>query len=189
MVPDRPLLLSALCYLHGTMTASEKLLEAAIRKGELDDLGLYFTQHLAEERGHLQMLEADLERLGVKRILKFPAAAQLAGAQYYYIEHEHPALLLGYMAALERNGLTEAQVDELEREYGPLSCLRHHAIHDVGHAKELRVQIDTLAELLRTRVRENEAWTVHDYRTRIVPMIQLAAHHFNRRESIEPPGV
>jgi hypothetical protein len=174
----RELLLSALCYLHGTMTASEGLLEAAIRKGEVDALGMYFAHHLREERGHLQMLEADLERLGVKHILKFPAAAQLAGAQYYYIGHEHPAMLLGYMSALERNGPTPWQIDELERVYGPLTCSRHHAVHDPHHARELREQIDRLPDPLRSRVLENEAWTIHDYRSRIVPMIHVAAAHF-----------
>lgn len=178
MILPRELLLSSLCFLHGTMTASEGLLEAAIRKGDIDDLGLYFTHHLAEERGHVQMLEADLDRLGVRCILKFPAAAQIAGAQYYYIEHEHPAMLLGYMAALEKNGLTIAQVNALEAAYGPLTCSRHHAVHDISHTRELHDQIDLLDEPLRSRVRENEAWTVADYRSRIAGMIFAAAERF-----------
>lgn len=179
MVP-RPLLLSVLCFLHGTMTASEELLRTAIRKGDADDLGLYFTQHLAEECGHVEMLEADLARLGVHRILKFPAAAQLAGAQYYYIEHEHPAMLLGYMAALESNGPTSAQLDAIEAVHGPLKCSRHHVFHDVGHAADLRAQIEALPQPLKMRVLENEAWTMTDYRARCIPMIEAASQHFVR---------
>lgn len=169
-----------LCFLHGTMTASEGLLQAAIRKCEVDDLGLYFTRHLAEENGHLAMLEADLQALGVNTILKFPAAAQLAGAQYYYIEHDHPALLLGYMAALEGNAPSLAQVTALEAEHGPLKCTRHHALHDVEHTRELHEEIDRLPESLRARVIENLQWTMSDFNSRCIPMIAAASHYFLR---------
>jgi hypothetical protein len=167
-----------LCFLHGTMRASEGLLRAAIRKGYVDELGLYFAQHLAQETGHLALLEQDLRRLGVKHILEFPAAAQLAGAQYYYIEHEHPALLLGYMAALECYPPTAEQVDALEAEHGPLVCTRHHALHDPEHGRQLREQIELLPPALRERVEDNENWTLRDFNARILPMIHMAAKHF-----------
>lgn len=169
-----------LCFLHGTMTASEGLLEAAIRRCNIDDLGLYYTRHLAEERGHLAMLEEDLQALGVNTILKFPAAAQLAGAQYYYIEHEHPALLLGYMAALEGNAPSLAQVVALEAEHGPLKCTRHHALHDVDHTRELREEIERLDGTLKARVLDNLEWTVSDFNSRVIPMIAAASHYFLR---------
>lgn len=171
---------SNLCFVHGTMTASEGLLQAAIRKGDVDNLGLYFTRHLAEETGHLQMLEADLKSLGVSPILKFPQAAQLAGAQYYYIEHEHPALLLGYMAALESSPMPISQVNALEADFGPLTCLRHHALHDPEHAQELRQQIERLDPALRQRALENEALTLHEIRTRVLPAIEAASNYFLR---------
>lgn len=167
-----------LCFLHGTMTASEGLLRAAITRAGSDDLHAYFSQHLADESGHLAMLEEDLARLGVDRIIKFPAAAQLAGAQYYYIEHEHPAMLLGYMAALECHPPTLEQVDALEAEHGPLTCTRHHAVHDPEHGQGLREQISQLAEPLQARVHENEMWTLRDFNQRILPMIEWAANHF-----------
>lgn len=169
-----------LCFLHGTMTASEGLLQAAIRRGKPDELGSYFTRHLDEEAGHLAMLETDLQRLGVQTILKFPAAAQLAGAQYYYIEHEHPAMLLGYMAALECTPPSIEAVNALEAEHGPLICTRHHALHDVAHSLDLREQIDRLEPDLKQRVLDNEAWTLHDIRMRVIPMITKAANYFSR---------
>jgi hypothetical protein len=179
MLP-RHLLLSILCFLHGTMTASEGMLKAAIRKsgGGLRD---YFREHLREEVGHVTMLERDLARLGVREILKFPAAAQIAGAQYYYIEHEHPSMLLGYMAALECNSLSLDKLAALEREYGPLTCARHHATHDPQHGAELRRQLDELLEPFRRRALENEQWTMMDYRSRCIPMIELASPHFLTR--------
>lgn len=169
-----------LCFMHGTVTASEGLLRAAMEKPFSDDSYLYFSQHLIEETGHLAMLEMDLVLLGVRRILKFPAAAQFAGAQYYYIEHEHPAMLFGYMAALECSPLTIEQVDALEAEHGPLACARHHAVHDVAHGAEINRQIEMLPADLRDRVRMNESFVLHDLRTRIVPMIEQAANHFLR---------
>lgn len=168
-----------LCFVHGTMQASEGLLEAAIRKSA-GDLRAYFRHHLLEETGHLDMLEADLRSLGVTQVPKFPAAAQLAGAQYYYIEHEHPALLLGYMAALEGNPLPLAVVDEMEAKFGPLTCVRYHALHDIEHGAALRAQIDALKPAIRRRVLENEAWTLQDIKARITPMIVAASNHFLR---------
>ena len=132
-----------LCFLHGTMTASEGLLREAIyhSKGELSS---YFAKHLVEEIGHLEMLESELKGLGVTTILPFRAAAQVAGAQYYYIKHEHPAILLGYMRALESMAPTAPQLAELEAEHGALNCTRHHALHDPGHVADLEIQIDKL---------------------------------------------
>lgn len=169
-----------LCFLHGIVTASEGLLRAAIHKGDVDDLGLYFTRHLAEETGHLTMVEQDLKSLGVTKILHFPVAAQLAGAQYYYIAHDDPALLLGYMAALEGNPVPLAMVDELEATYGPLVSIRHHAEHDPEHGRDLRNQIARLVPGLERRVLENEAWTLHEIRSRVIPSIEAASQHFLR---------
>lgn len=160
------------------MTAAEWLLKAAIRKGNVDSLGLYFTAHLAEETGHIKMLEDDLDSLGVKVILNFPAAAQLAGAQYYYIEHDHPAMLLGYMLALESNAPTIEKIEALEVKYGPLKCMRHHALHDPGHAKELQAQIVNLDPYLRGRVIDNLNFTLSELRHRVAPLIEQASKYF-----------
>jgi heme oxygenase-like protein len=166
-----------LCFLYGTTMASEGLLEAAIAQCKPGDLRDYFAEHLVEETGHLQFVKDDLARLGVTDILRFPEAAQWAGSQYYYIAHEHPAMLLGYMAALERP-MPLAMVSQLESLHGPLTSIRHHAVHDVGHATELRQQIARLADPLRARVQENEAWIANDWTSRVIPRIELAANHF-----------
>lgn len=157
------------------MVASEGMLKAAIAKCEDETLREYFKQHLAEETGHVTMLEHDLAHLGVTSIRKFPLAAMMAGAQYYYIEHEHPALLLGYMAALECNSFSLAQIEKLELQFGSLTCARHHAIHDPNHAQDLRERIDALPEPLKARALANEQWTVNEWRTRAVPTIISAS--------------
>jgi hypothetical protein len=168
-----------LCFLHGIVTASENLLANAIAHSN-GYLKIYFGEHLREETGHLAMVEQDLANLGVENILHFPAAAQLAGAQYYYITHENPALLLGYMAALECNSIPLSTVNELEATYGPLLSIRHHAEHDINHGRDVREQIERLDAKLQERVRENECWVLHDIASRITPMIIAASEHFLR---------
>jgi hypothetical protein len=162
------------------MRASEGLLKAAIGACCDEMLTQYFIEHLIEEEGHLELLDRDLKTLKVERILDFPAAAQLAGAQYYYIEHDHPAMLLGYMLAMESGTPSLEQVAELESRFGPLECVRHHAKHDIGHAAELERQIARLEEPLKTRVEKNAVWTRFDLQTRILPMVQAASNHFAR---------
>lgn len=176
---SRSQLVSMLCFLHGTMMASEGMLKAAIRKSRGESRA-YFAEHLEEESGHVDMLKADLSRLGCTTILKFPVAAQIAGAQYYYIEHEHPSMLLGYMAALECNSLPIERVTQLENIFGPLTCARHHASHDPHHGAELRRRIDDLPQPLKVRALENEQWTLHDWAIRALPMIEAASHHLLR---------
>lgn len=174
-------LCSNLCFLHGLLRASEGLLEAAIAQSD-GELRSYFKRHLVEERGHLALLEQDLKGLGVGAPpLPYPIAAQLAGAQYYYIAHDHPALLLGYMAALESNPIPLSKVDWLEAEHNvTLSCARHHAIHDPEHGPELEQQVVRLESALKRRVRANESWTLEELNQRAQPMIVAEARYFKR---------
>jgi hypothetical protein len=143
-------------------------------------LKIYFHEHLQEETGHLKMVVDDLLRLGVSDPLRFPIAAELAGAQYYYIIHDDPAMLLGYMAALECNPTPLSRVDELEAAYGPLTSIRHHAEHDIGHGQEIRNQMRLLDSTLRQRVLDNEAWILREIQSRAIPAIEAASQHFLR---------
>lgn len=150
------LLVEALSYVYRTMVASVPLLEFAIPKSE-GALRDYYVKHLDEERGHELMLADDLKRLGVDEIPRFFRAAMLAGSQYYLIAHEHPALLLGYMRACEQAKMSPEEVDELSESHGtPLTCLKHHAIHDPTHKQDLSAMIDSLPEDLKELVLWNE---------------------------------
>lgn len=123
--------------MHGIIVASEPLLKKAMEKAE-GALWAYYARHLEEEKGHVAMLRADLTRLGVKDIARFHAAAQLAGSQYYLLEHDHPAIFLGYMHMLESRAPTIEMVMELERAFDvELTCMQHHAVHDPDHVIEL----------------------------------------------------
>lgn len=121
--------------------ASVPLLEFAAERSE-GPLRDYYLEHIEEESGHAEMLLEDLQKLGVRVISRYHAAAQFAGSQYYLIAHDHPALLLGYMHLLESNAPTIEKVEELEREYGvTMNCLRHHAEHDPQHKEDIEILI------------------------------------------------
>lgn len=147
-------------FAYHTMRASVPLLEFAIQHTDSKELCAYFERHHAEEQGHDQMLLTDLNNLGVGLVPLPHFAAQFAGAQYYLIAHEHPALLLGYMRALESESMSVADVDALSTELGvELTALRHHAIHDPQHLKDLDAIIGAMDEWARDRIEWNERET------------------------------
>lgn len=134
---DKNELCRFLSFAYRVMEASVPLLEFAIPKST-GELKAYYEKHLGEERGHDLMLLDDLRRLGVTDIPRFHLAAQLAGSQYYLVAHEHPALLLGYMRALESDSPPVEGIDALSAHHGtPLTALRHHALHDPWHKLDL----------------------------------------------------
>lgn len=148
-----------LAFFYRTMIASVPLLRFAstLSTGPLHD---YFVKHIDEERGHEVMQLHDLNALGVSEIPFAHYAAQFAGSQYYLIAHEHPALLLGYMRAMESGVMPAEEVAKLEAHHGiELTCLRHHAIHDPQHSTDLTEMIDALDEPMKARVLWNEMHT------------------------------
>jgi hypothetical protein len=161
MHDDRKALVASLTFVYKMVVASAPLLRFAIERAE-GDLLAYYKQHLEEESDHDEMLLDDLKRLGVEETPPNHVVAQITGSQYYLIAHEHPAMLLGYMHVLEHGTLRVADVDALSRKHGTeLTALRHHAIHDPGHRKDLEVVIRGLDPDLRKRVEWNESWVQH----------------------------
>ena len=153
---DKKTLCHVFSFTYRTMIASVPLLEFAIPKSD-GVLRAYYEQHVSEERGHDEMLKDDLLRLGVEEIPVYHEAAQIAGSQYYLIAHDHPALLLGYMHALEMESLPLDAVDALCVHHGvELKALRHHATHDPNHNRDIERMISSLDSGLRERVNWNE---------------------------------
>lgn len=141
------------------MLASEKLLEEAWEYSRDKALRAYFLKHLLEEKNHAQWLAEDLDKLGVEKVFDY-RAAMLAGTQYYLIYHRDPALLLGYMRALESWPKPLDVVDKLEAKYGQLKTLRYHAEHDPQHTKEIEAVISTLSPELQTAIEQNRMFVV-----------------------------
>lgn len=135
---------------HALIIASEGLLIAA-----------NMFDRLASEQHHAEWLRQDILNLGGTPSDCDCDAAAIAGAQYYYIFHLDPRMLLGYMAALECNPTPLPMVDALEELYGPLPCLRHHAVHDIEHGKLVQHSILAIQDArLRDNIMKNYRWTL-----------------------------
>ncbi|MFJ3231117.1 iron-containing redox enzyme family protein [Streptomyces sp. NPDC086787] len=147
--------------MHAVVRASVPLLERAARRcAELagDDpvaepLGRYLGSHAEEERGHDTWLLEDLAAAGADpraalTRLPYPLVADLAGAQYYWIEHHHPVALLGYIRVLEGNAPAPWLADRLAADTGlpaaAFRTVREHAELDTDHLTDLDDLLDTL---------------------------------------------
>ena len=86
--------------------------------------------------------------------------------------HQHPAALLGYMAALECQPMPLEMVAELERLHGKplLRTLRYHATHDQDHGEELMRVLAAVPDYLRALVLSNAQFTAMH--------LAAAARHF-----------
>ena len=112
----------------------------------------YLDRHVQEEAGHDEWVLEDLERLGILReaVLTahpYPAAAELAGPQYYYIRHHDPVAILGYIAQLEGYPPDEqALLSTAARTGLPVTAfrtMRKHAHLDPHHRADLDHLLDT----------------------------------------------
>jgi hypothetical protein len=157
----RPRYIEYLYAMHALIRASVPLLErAALRCAELPPgdrlagpLRQYFEEHAAEERGHDAWLLADLSAAGVDPAaalnrLPAPIVAELAGAQYYWVEHHHPVMLLGYILVLEGNAPAPWLANRLAELTGfPVAAfrtVRDHAELDSEHVAALDGLLDAL---------------------------------------------
>jgi hypothetical protein len=149
-IESRDSFLTWLKFSHGVIRASEPLLQIAISKSD-GALREYYAESLANERDHADWLAEDLQTLGETPYVIDHASAATAGAQYYYLQHVGPYALLGYIAALEFRPMPLEHVDALALAYGEaaLRTVRHHAMHDIDHAKTLSEVIDMYEEQAR----------------------------------------
>lgn len=152
---NREFLVKNLCFLQKLIVASAPLLDFATDYSG-GELRAYYEKHLEEEEGHDEMLEADLQRLGIDDIPISYTAATIAGSQYYLVAHEHPGMLLGYIAVLETNPLPMQAVVDIEETHGVLlDSLRHHSTHDPHHSAEVMRMIERCTPGLQTRIWQN----------------------------------
>lgn len=153
-----------LLFMYHVIAASENLTRQAAERAE-GSLKDYFTQHLAEETGHEQWLAEDLLTAGidVKKTAVAIEAVEMAGSQYYLINHVHPVALLGYMVVLECVPMPLERVEELEAAHGKelLRTLRYHAEHDIDHGADVLAVIDTLTDEQINLVTQSAVQTAH----------------------------
>lgn len=161
--PDvlRPRYLAYLYEMYALVRTSVPLMERAARRcvelapGDpvAEPLEWYLERHVEEERGHDAWLLEDLAVAGgdpTEAIGRLPSAAvaDLAGAQYYWIEHHHPVALLGYIRVLEGNAPAVRLADHLAARTGlpdaAFRTVREHAELDGGHLADLDDLLDAL---------------------------------------------
>lgn len=145
---------------HGVIRASVPLMETALERARAqtdavsDALAPYLEEHIEEERDHDDWLLGDLEVLGFDRdgVLRrppSPTVAALVGAQYYWIFHYHPVVLLGYVSLLEGYPPSMELIERLIRATGyPREAFRTmigHAELDPHHRDELNDLLDSLS--------------------------------------------
>jgi hypothetical protein len=152
---------SFLVLLHQIMRASVPLMQHAHARCEMRAstdplcaaLSLYYARHIEEERDHDAWALDDLEAAGLNRefvlsITPSPEAAALSGAQYYWIFHHHPVMLLGYIAVLEGSPPTRDHLDWLQAATRlpdeVFRTFRFHGEVDPHHRDELDETIDAL---------------------------------------------
>jgi hypothetical protein len=141
--------------------ASAPLMRAALARceelGPSDEVAWgmrdYLIEHIAEEQEHAIWLLEDLAALGIPRSevlarIPPPAVAALVGAQYYYIYHDHPVTLLGYIAVLEASLAPASEVHAmLAKSRLPPAAFRtllEHAVLDPEHSAHLFELLDRL---------------------------------------------
>jgi len=178
-----------LTAMHALITASVPLLErAAARCARLPDasaplLSDYFLRHAQEERGHDDWLLEDLAAAGgspeaARAAVPPPLVVELAGAQYYRIEHRHPVALLGYIAVLEGNAPGPRLAERLAADTGlpaaAFRTLREHAALDTGHLDDLHQLLDALPLTAQQQL-ETSVCALHTADTLTRLFLRLAA--------------
>lgn len=133
--------------------ARDRAAERAADDPVCGPLAEYYAKHAVEERDHDQWTLDDLEAVGYPRravldMVPLPDVASMVGAQYYWVNHHHPVMLLGWLAVLEGGPPTEALIRHLETESGlPAEAFRTYRFHgevDPHHLEDLDRALDAM---------------------------------------------
>ncbi len=151
-------------YLHSlwhSMRATVPLLEFAAERADAlapgdpvaARLAEYYRHHAREELHHDDWLLEDMAILGIDtdavRDSAAPAdIAELIGAQYYWVAHNHPVSVMGCFAVLEGAPPDPDMLDALAVRTGlpveSLRTLRKHGVLDPHHRDDLDAVLDEL---------------------------------------------
>ncbi len=145
-----------LCLSYDLVRATTPLLSEAmaecVRRGA-HELAAYLADQIIDEFGHDRWLEQDWVATGstlaaLTERVPAPAAARLAGAQYYWLRHADPVALLGHIAVLEWLPPRAELVADLMRRTGfgaeAFRTLARHGDLDIAHGQRLDVLLATL---------------------------------------------
>lgn len=152
---------SYLLSLHWMVRASIPLMKEAIvyaqeqqsLRIEYAEFIAYLNKHCIEEADHDEWLLEDLRYLGISRedvekTIPSITVANLVGSQYYWIKHFDPISLIGYIAGIEGNSLSEPFLLKIKKSSDiPLQAFRtidQHSKIDKQHANDLYRLVDCL---------------------------------------------
>lgn len=116
-------------------------------------LASYLDHHIPEELHHDDWMLDDLALLGVdrdevRRHLPSPTVAAFVGSQYFYIHHERPVAILGYLGMLEGYPPTDELCRSAAERTGypakAFQTLRKHAHLDLHHKQDLDEFMDRM---------------------------------------------
>lgn len=150
-----------LVMLHQLMRASVPLMERAAevceKLGAADPLARklrpYYLNHMDEERNHdawalEDLVSAGYDAVSALSITPSPQVANLVGSQYYWLNHHHPIMLMGYIAVLEAFPPSKERVDEIRDRSGvpepAFRTLRMHGELDPTHSAEIDDMLNEL---------------------------------------------
>ena len=138
------IIIENLLFIYHACIASEGLLIDAAHKCGDTELGKYYQNHLAEEKGEIGILKSDLGSEKIDPGTPDIYSMAMVGSQYYMIRHLSPVCLLGYLAVQEADPTPIGTVELLEGLYGAnlFQFLRLHAIKDLEHCKEIETVIN-----------------------------------------------
>lgn len=147
--------------MHMVVRSAVSLMETAVKMATKLPAGKpmkhrlinYLEKHIDEESGHDVWLLEDYAATGHDAdglISRIPSCqvANMTGAQYYWIIHHHPVMIMGHIAALELNHPPAGFSTYLGELTGyPSQAFRAIARHeklDLVHKKEILALIDAL---------------------------------------------
>lgn len=145
------------CVARASVPLMEAARQRALQLGAHDPVAAgmpaYLERHIDEEGPHAAWVLEDLEAIGHPRErvnARIPPGVlvRMVGAQYYWVQHVHPVVLLGYIAALEQRVAPATLVQRLAaHSRHPAAAFRtllEHSNDDVEHIEELYRLLDRL---------------------------------------------
>ncbi len=128
-----------------------------------------FLRHAAEETGHENIAIKDLKTLGFKpeQFAERPATMALYQTQYYWVQHEEPASIYGYILALEGFAAKHCRTmyETCKEAHGDEASVfwKIHSEDDPDHLEKALAQVGQLPEGTLEKVRVNLIQTASYY--------------------------
>lgn len=136
-----------------------------------DALHYRFAEHIREEKGHDNLALRDLKAIGgrIEDYPEYPETQAFYQTQYYWIEHQDPIALFGYILALETfsTGAGTRLYDQAKAAHGHDATifLKVHTQEDIEHVEKAIRSLEGITPRQLAMVISNLKLSCHHYRT------------------------